>query len=358
MFVNPVSCSEPVIATLRKSLRVRISIPTFLLILALGTIPTPLSADPDLKMSLVVNQETTWGRAAERFADAIKYRTQGRITIKNYFNGQLFAGKQTTEFALLQQGAADFAIGSTINWSPQAKELNLFSLPFMFPSYTAIDAVEAGEPGTRLFKVIEQQGVVPIAWGENGFRQVTNSNHPIRRPEDLHGLKIRVPGVPIFVDIFQALGANPVTMNFDQALIAFQQGTVDGQENPIALIVPYKLWEVHKYVTLWDYAIDPLILAVNAKTWASLSREDQNSLRDVGKVIMGLQKDEARAAPVRDDKIVELLQDMYGMDVVRPSRDELEAFRQQTNVVYGKWAEKIGNDLVGSVERIVQSGKY
>jgi TRAP-type C4-dicarboxylate transport system substrate-binding protein len=187
---------------------------------------------------------------------------------------------------------------------------------------------------------------------------VTNSKRPIHRPEDLQGLKIRVPGTPIFVDIFQALGANPVTMNFDQALTAFQQGTVDGQENPIALIVPYKLWDVHKYVTLWDYAIDPLILAVNVKTWASLSREDQNSLREVGKVIMGLQKDEARAAPVRPDKIVELLQDMYGMEVVRLSRDELEAFRQQTRAISGKWDEKIGIDLVGSVQRIVQGGKY
>jgi tripartite ATP-independent transporter DctP family solute receptor len=207
----------------------------------------------------------------------------------------------------LQQGVADFVIGSTINWSPQVNELNLFSLPFMFPSHTALDAVEAGEPGTRLFKLIEQRGAVPLAWGENGFREVTNSKRPIRRPEDLLGLKIRVPGVPILAETFQALGANPVTMNFDRMLIAVQQGTVDGQENPIALIVPYKLWEVHKYVTLWDYAIDPLILAVNAKTWASLSREDQNSLREVGKVIMGLQKDEARAAPVRPDKIVELL---------------------------------------------------
>jgi TRAP-type C4-dicarboxylate transport system substrate-binding protein len=187
---------------------------------------------------------------------------------------------------------------------------------------------------------------------------VTNSKRPIRRPEDLQGLKIRVPPIPILVEIFQALGANPVTMNFDQMLSAVQQGAVDGQENPIALIVPYKLWEQHKYVTLWDYAIDPLILAVNAKTWASLSREDQNSLREVGRVIMGLQKDEARTAPVRPDKIVELLHDMYGMEVVRLSGDELEAFRQQTRVVYGKWAEKIGIDLVGTAERIVQSGKY
>jgi tripartite ATP-independent transporter DctP family solute receptor len=358
ILVIAMPCFRLIVAALRKSLRVRISIPTFLLIVALGTIPTRLLADAEFKMSLVVNPETTWGLAAQRFADAIKYRTQGRIQIKNHFNGQLFAGQQLTELALLQQGVADLVIGSTINWSPQVNELNLFSLPFMFPSYMALDAVEAGEPGMRLFKLIEQRGAVPLAWGENGFREVTNSKRPIRHPEDLQGLKIRVPGVPILAETFQALGANPVTMNFDKMLIAVQQGTVDGQENPIALIVPYKLWEVHKYVTLWDYAIDPLILAVNAKTWASLNREDQNSFREVGKVIMGLQKDEARAAPVRPDKIVELLQDMYGMEVVRLSRDELEAFRQQTRVVYGKWAEKIGIDLVGSAERIVQSGKY
>ena len=241
------SCLRLIVAALRKCSTVRISIPTFLLIAALGTIPSRLLADAEFKMSLVVNQDTTWGLAAQRFADAIKYRTQGRIQIKNYFNGQLFAGKQTTEFALLQQGDANFAIGSTINWSPQVKELNLFSLPFMFPSYTALDAVETGEPGTRLFKLIEQQGAVPIAWGENGFREVTNSKHPIQRPEDLQGLTIRVPPIPILAETFQALGAKPVTMNFDQMLIAVQQGTVDGQENPIALIVPYKLWEVHKY---------------------------------------------------------------------------------------------------------------
>jgi len=310
----------------------------------------PVSADAEFKMSIVVNQETTWGRAAERFADAIKYRTQGRVQIKNYFNGQLFAGKQTNEFALLHQGAADFAIGSVFNWVSQVKELNLFGLPFMFPSYTALDAAEAGEPGTRVFKLIEQQGAVPIAWGENGFRQVTNSKHP--RAKDSR------PADTDFSRYFSEPRRESGHHKFDQALIAFQQGTVDGQENPIALIVPYKLWEVHKYVTLWDYAIDPLILAVNAKTWTSLSHEDQNSVRDVGKVIMGLQKDEARAAPVRPDKIVELLQDMYGMEVVRLSRDELEAFHQRTHVVYGEWAEKIGIDLVNSVERIVQGGKY
>ena len=241
---------------------------------------TALAADykPEFKMSIVgPNEETPWGRAATRFADAIKYRTQGRIQIKNYFNGQLFAGKQTTEFAHLQQGLADFSIGSTINWSPQVKQLNIFALPFMFPGYAAVDAVEGGEPGERLFKLIERNGVIPIAWGENGFRELTNSKRPIRRPEDLDGLKIRVVGVPLFVDTFGALGAIPIPMNFDEALKAFRQGTVDGQENPLALIIPHKLWAVHKYVTLWHYAIDPLILAVSGKTWVGLSREDQRN---------------------------------------------------------------------------------
>ncbi len=200
-------------------------------------------------------------------------------------------------------------------------------------------------------------GVVPIAWGENGFREVTNSKRPIRQPEDFHGLNIRVAGSPIYLEIFQALGANPVAMNFDQALVAFQLGTVDGQENPVALILPYKLWQVHRYITLWRYSIDPLILAVNAKTWASFSREDQNTVRKVAEVIMGLQKDEAREAPVRPAKLVELLQDMYGMEVTNPLPNELDAFRRRTRPVYDKWAEKIGTELVNSVEKIVQDSK-
>jgi len=155
--------------------------------------------------------------------------------IKNYFNGQLFAGQQTTEFALLQEGGADFAINSTINWSLQVKELNLFSLPFMFPSYNGLDAVQAGDPGRQIFSAIEQKGVVPIAWGENGFRELTNSKRSIRTPDDLHDLTIRVPPIPMLAETFKALGANPVSMNFDQALTAFERGTVDGQENPIAL---------------------------------------------------------------------------------------------------------------------------
>ena len=154
------------------------------------------------------------------------------------------------------------------------------------------------------------------------------------------------------------MARRPVSLNWDQALAAFERGTVDGQENPIAtLIIPYKLWTVHNHITLWHYMIDPLILAVSAKTWASLSAEDRDTVRQVGSVIMELQKDEARDAPVKPAKIVELLQDMYGMQVARPSPIELDAFRHRTRDVYAKWAREIGMNLAGSVERIVESSK-
>src|SRR3989304_5912965 len=154
---------------------------------------------PEFKSSLVVGPAGPWGEAAMKFADLLKERTQGRINVKNYFAGQLFAGKQTNEFTLLNQGVADFAFGSTINWSPQVKELNLFAMPFMFPSYKALDAVQAGAPGQKLFKLIEAKGVVPLAWAENGFRQITNGKRAVRKPEDLAGLKIRVVGSPLFL---------------------------------------------------------------------------------------------------------------------------------------------------------------
>jgi len=327
--------------------------------LALSILPALVTADykNEFTMSIVPNEETPWGRAATRFADAVRYRTQGRINIKNYFDGRLFADRQTTEFQLLQQGVADFAIGSTINWSPQVKELNLFSLPFMFPTYKAVDAVQAGEPGKHLLKLIEQKGVVPIAWGENGFRELTNSKRPVRRPEDLQGLRIRVVGVPIFADTFRALGANPVNMNFGEAMVAVRQGTVDGQENPVWLIIPYKVWSAHKHVTLWRYAIDPFILAVSAKTWASLRPEDRTIVRKVGEEVMAQQKKEAREGIEGVMGVLDTLQKIYGMEEVRLSPGDLKAFRDKTRPVYAKWAEEIGVELVRGAEKIVEGAR-
>ncbi|MEK7838477.1 MAG: DctP family TRAP transporter solute-binding subunit, partial [candidate division NC10 bacterium] len=266
------------------------------LLAAWSAAPAAAQYKPEFKNSLVVGPTGPWGEAAIKFAELLKERTQGRINVKNYFAGQLFAGKQTNEFTLLNQGVADFALGSTINWSPQVKELNLFAMPFMYPSYRALDAVDNGEPGQKLWKLIEAKGVVPLAWGENGFRQLTNGKRPVRKPEDLEGLKVRVVGSPIFIDTFRALGANPINMNWGDAQTAFQQGTVDGQENPVvSVLIPFKLWTVHKNITLWNYAIDPLVLGMSKITWDSLTPADRDIVKKTAVEVIAWQKQGARA---------------------------------------------------------------
>ena len=327
------------------------------LLVAWSAAPAAAQYKPEFKNSLVVGPTGPWGEAAAKFADLLKERTPGRINVKNYFAGQLFAGKQTNEFTLLNQGVADFALGSTINWSPQVKELNLFAMPFMFPSYKALDAVENGEPGQKISKLIEAKGVIPLAWGENGFRQITNGKRPVRAPADLDGLKVRVVGSPIFIETFRALGANPVNMNWGDAQTAFQQGTVDGQENPVvSVLIPYKLWTVHKNVTLWNYAIDPLVLGMSKITWDSLTPADRDIVKKTAVEVMAWQKKGARAGLEASTEAVETLK-KNGMEVVTLTAAELAAFKAKTRPVYDKWVTEIGADLVKAAEKIVAGTK-
>jgi tripartite ATP-independent transporter DctP family solute receptor len=311
---------------------------------------------PEYKMSIVVGPTGPWGEGAARFADAVKKYTNGRITIKPYYSGQLFAGKQTNEFLLMKQGVIDFALGSTINWSTTVKELNLFSLPFFFPDYKALDAVENGEVGKRLFKIIEEKGVVGLGWGENGYRDLTNSKRAVKKPEDLEGLKLRVVGSPIFIDIFKAMGANPVSMNWGEALSAFQQGTVDGQENPVvSVIIPNKLWQVHKYATIWNYAIDPLILSVSKETWDTFTPQDKEAVRKAADEVAKWQKKGAREGLEGSTAAIDTLK-KNGMEVAVLKGAEIAAFKSKTKAVYEKWKKEIGPDLVDMAEKEMQKG--
>jgi len=327
----------------------------FFFILSIVSTGGAATYKPEYKLSVVVAPTSPWGQGAQVFADLVKKRTDGRINIKCYFSGQLYAGKQTNEFLLLNQGVADFALGSTINWSTSAKELNLFSLPFFFHDYQALDAVEAGAPGKKIFKVLDEKGVIALGWGENGFREVTNSKRAIRKPEDLNGLKIRVVGSPIFIDIFKELGANPVSMNWGEAISAFQSGTVDGQENPVtSIIIPYKLWQVHKYATIWHYTIDPLIYGVSKETWKGFNAKDQEVIRKAAEEAARWQKKAAREGLAGSTASIDILR-KNGMDVTVLSPADMKTFRARMKPVYDKWIPEIGADLVIAAEKAVQS---
>ena len=312
----------------------------------------------EYRLSTVVGTAFPWGKAGERWGEIVRQKTNGRINIKLYPGVSLVAGDQTREFTAIRQGVIDMAIGSTINWSPQIKELNLFSLPFLMPDYAAIDSLTNGPVGKDIFARLEKAGVVPLAWGENGFREVTNSKRELRRPEDFKGLKFRVVGSPLFLDTFSALGANPTQMSWADAQPALASGAVDGQENPLTIFTAAKLHTVgQKNVTLWGYVADPLIFVVNKEVWEGWTPQDRKIVRDAaieaGKYNLQLAREGMTGA---DPAVVKTIAGM-GVKVVKLTPQERAAFVKTTRPVYDKWAKQIGPELVKKAEASIASRK-
>ncbi|MDI5934468.1 DctP family TRAP transporter solute-binding subunit [Halomonas kalidii] len=297
----------------------------------------------ELSVSTVLSDAFPWGQAAEKWAELVEERTEGRLTLRVYPNSQLVAGDQTREFSAMRSGLIDMAVGSTINWSPQVPELNLFSLPFLMPDEAAVDAVTGGEAGEMIFEAIESRGVVPLAWGENGFRQLSNSRGPIGEPGDLDGLKIRVVGSPLFQDTFNALGADPTQMSWTDAQPALTTGAVDGQENPLSVFDVARIDQVgQEYLTLWNYMNDPLIFAVNQRVWDSLDEADREILRETAveagewEIAMTREEERARLADIQE----------RGVNVTELTDDQHQAFVDATREVHDKWIPRIGEEIV------------
>jgi tripartite ATP-independent transporter DctP family solute receptor len=329
-------------------------------LLALGS-PAALAQTAyksEYRMSLVLGTAFPWGKGGELWANKVRERTNGRINIKLYPGVSLIQGDQTREFSALRQGVIDMAVGSTINWSPQVKQLNLFSLPFLMPDYAAIDALTQGDVGKSLFKTLDKAGVVPLAWGENGYREISNSKKPIKTPDDLKGMKIRVVGSPLFLDTFSALGANPTQMSWADAQPAMASGAVDGQENPLAIFTAAKLHSVaQKYLTLWGYIADPLIFVVNKDIWNSWTPADREIVRqaaiEAGKEEIAI----ARKGVIEADKPLLKQIEGLGVTVTQLSPAEREAFVKATRPVYDKWKSQVGTDLVNMAEKAIAARK-
>lgn len=318
--------------------------------LAFNATTTLAQETREFSVSTVLSDAFPWGQAAEKWAELVKERSDGRLTLKVYPNAQLVSGDQTREFSAMRSGLIDMAVGSTINWSPQVPEANLFSLPFLMPDDAAVDAITQGEAGKMVFEAIEKRGVVPLAWGENGFREISNSSKPISQPEDLKGLKIRVVGSPLFLDTFNALGANPTQMSWTDALPALTTGAVDGQENPLAVYDVARADRANqKYLTLWHYMNDPLIFGVSQRVWNTLSPEDQTLLKEAA-IDAGKWEIEKSRAELKDtlERINE-----RGVEITELSPEQHQAFVDATQSVYEKWTPRIGPELVEAAQQAI-----
>lgn len=261
------------------------------------------AADLTLKLGHLANEENIWHKACVKFGEELSALTDGRIQVEIYPNESL--GKEMDLINGMQLGTADMTItGESLqNWAPMAA---LLAVPYAYKSIDHMDSIAGGEIGAQIeAQIIEKAKVRPVAYFARGPRNLT-SNRPIKSPADLDGLKMRVPNVPLFVDVWKALGAQPTPMAFSEVFTSLQNGTIDAQENPLALIKSASFFEVQKYVNKTEHVRSWIYLALSERTWSKLSEADQKAVMEAG---MRAQKYERELFMADEQKLVQELQD-------------------------------------------------
>ncbi|MBB4823514.1 tripartite ATP-independent transporter DctP family solute receptor [Sporosarcina luteola] len=296
----------------------------------------------NLKMSVTVNDSSTWYKAAEKLANDMKEETDGRIKIEIYPNEQLSGGDSGKGVELLAKGQTDLSFHSTIIYSILDPRFGVASAPFLFKDTAGVDKVFGGEGGEAIADILREKGVETLGYGENGFRQITNSKHEIKSPEDLKSMKVRIPGITMYTDLFRELGADPTTMTFSEVFTSLQQGTIHGQENPIDVIHSSKLNEVQDYITMWNYSYDPLVLGINKKLFDSMSKEDQELFKKLGKEAAEYQ---VKIAREKEANQIDGLKSS-GMQFYEPTDAELASFKEAVQPIYDKYQDIWGEDLL------------
>jgi TRAP-type transport system periplasmic protein len=246
------------------------------------------AADITLKLGHPANEQNTWHLASVKFADEVKALTEGRVEVQVYPNETL--GKEMDVINGMQLGTADMTItGESLqNWAPMAA---LLAVPYAYKTLEDMDAVASGDLGHRIeAQIIEKVGIRPIAYFARGPRDLT-SNRPIKSPADLDGLKMRVPNVPLFLNVWQALGAHPTPMAFSEVFTSLQNGTIDAQENPLALIKSANFNEVQKYVNKTEHVRSWIYLTISEMAWEKLSEADQAAVTEAAHRAQAYERD-------------------------------------------------------------------
>jgi len=319
---------------------------TFLLILCLTFIlPAFAVAGPKhLKFGIAVSENSTWYPGAQKFAELIKERTQEKYVVDLYPSDQLAAGNIIKGLEMLRMGAADIDMRSTIIYTIVDQRFTVPLMPWLLPSYEEADKALAGPGGEMLFDLVKENGIQPLAFGESGFRQVTNNTHAITSPEDLKGLKIRVPTIKMFIALFKSLGADPTSINFGELFAALQQGTVDGQENPPDVIASARLQEVQKFMTLWNASYDPIIMSASKQFWSKLDDTEKQIFIASAQEAMAFQKKLARK---KNESLIEEFK-ARGLKVSTLSPKDIAAFRKAAKPVYEQYEPIIGMELLNA----------
>ena len=299
-----------------------------------------------LRLAHVVNEQDGFHIAATKFEELVEERTDGKVNIEIFPNASL--GDERTLLEGMQIGTVDMGVITNGPVANFVEEMAVFELPFLFPSPEAAYSVLDGPIGQELLDKLADVNLKGLAYAERGFRNLTNSERAVNSPEDLDGLRIRVMENPVYTDTFRELGANAIPMAWTEALTAMQQGTIDGQENPVNVIHSFKLDETQNYMTLSRHTYAPAIFVMGMPAWNQLPEAAQAVLEEAA------QEAAEHERQVNADMEAEQLAALREAGMEINDAPDMEAFQAAVAPVYEKYGEQFGDYLPRIQEALQQ----
>lgn len=291
----------------------------------------------NLKLAHVVNERDGFHLSAMRFKEIVEERSGGKITVELFPNAVL--GDERTLLEGMQIGSVDMGVITNGPVANFVEEMAVFELPFLFPTPEAAYRVLDGEIGQELLGKLEDVNLKGLSYAERGFRNLTNSQRAVHTPADVQGMKIRVMENPVYIDTFRALGANAVPMAWTEALTAMQQGTIDGQENPVNVVHSFKLNETQKHMSLTRHTYAPAIFVMGLNRYNRLPEPAQALVKTAAQ--KAAEHGRRMNAEMQAEQLAELR--AAGMEI--DESPDIAAFQQAVEAVYTKYEPLFGTYL-------------
>jgi len=311
---------------------------------ALLALATGAQAQTVLKVGYATSKDSHYGVGTSAFCDELEKGTQGRYKCQQFPASAL--GGEREQIEAVQLGTQDLTNTSTGPLGNFVPEVKIVDIPFLFRGYEHARHTMDGPIGQELLKKMQGKGLIGLAWTENGFRHMTNSKRAIMTADDAKGLKMRTMENKVHMEGYKTFGILPTPMAFPELFGALQQGTVDGQENPIPVILSSKFSQVQKHLSLTSHVYSPAVMLLSPKVWDKLSDADRKIFVEAARV-----GSQAQRKKVNDDEnhgIAQLRKD--GMQIVE--RVDGDSFRKAVTPAYANFAKEFGADKIAAIQAV------
>ena len=296
--------------------------------------------DRTIRVSNGVAETHPVGNGVKAMAECLTEKSGGKMKLNGFWSGALGGDLDATQ--ALRSGTQEMVVTSTSPLVGILPALGVFDLPFLFSDEKEADAILDGEFGKYVSDMMPGVGLVNLAYWENGFRNLTNSQRAVAGVDDIKGLKVRVMQNNIVLDSFSNLGANAVPMAFGEVFTALETGAIDGQENPVVTIDTSKFSEVQDYLTMSRHAYTPFMVLYSKPLWDQLAADEQAALQECSIVGRDVQRKASRDLGAKSLENVKAA----GMEVTDLTPEAQAAMREAVQPVYEKHAATIGQEVV------------